>query len=212
MRHFVLQKTVAVLGASGATGRLVVAEALHRGHRVVAVVRRSGVFESAPGLREAVWPDVTDGTALAPALAGADVVITALGGMGKGPTSVCADSMAVLLPAMAGAGVRRLVAVSAHGVLETHDRSLYAAAVWAGVGEKMKDKEAMEKLIVASEAEWTIVRPPALKDAPATGRFQTGDRLAIKLWHSIGRADLARFLVGEAEDARFIGRYPRIRR
>ena len=212
MRQHVLQKTVAVLGASGATGRLVIAEALARGHRVVAVVRRPGAFEPAPALREAVWSDVTDGAALAPALSGGDVVVSALGGAAKGPTSVCADSMAALLLAMAGAGVRRLVAVSAHGVLETHDRSLYARAVWAGVGERMKDKEAMEALITASDTEWTIVRPPALKNSAATGRYRTGDSLAIRLWHSVGRADLAQFLVREAEDARYVGRYPRIRR
>jgi putative NADH-flavin reductase len=97
-------------------------------------------------------------------------------------------------------------------VLETHDRSLYSMAVWSGVGEKMKDKETMEALIVASPLSWTIVRPPMLKDTPATGKYQVGDDLPIKLWHSVGRADLAGFLVGEAEDARFAHRYPRIHR
>jgi putative NADH-flavin reductase len=212
MRQNVSRKSFAVLGASGATGRHVVEEALRRGHDVVALVRRAGSFDPAPHLREAVWTDVADVASLTTAIHGVDAVISALGGAGKGPTTVCTDAIRSLLPAMVGGRVRRLIAVSAHGVLETHDRSLYSKAVWAGVGVKMKDKEAMEPLIVASDLEWTIVRPPALKDTPATARYVTGDQLPIRLWHSIGRADLGHFLVREAENGDFVRRYPRIHR
>lgn len=164
------------------------------------------------GLREVVWPDVSDIPALTAGLRGVDAVISALGGADKGSTSVCTDAVRSLIPAMGAAGVERLIVVSAHGVLETHDRSLYSTAVWAGVGEKMKDKEAMEPLISSSGLVWTIVRPPALKDTPATGAYRVGDQLPIRLWHSIGRADLADFLVREAETPDFVRRYPRIHR
>ena len=212
MRQDVSQKSIAVLGASGATGRHVVARALRGGHDVVALVRRSGSFEAQPGLREVQWSGVHDAAAVSAAVAGTDVVISALGGADKGATTVCTDAMRTLLPVMADTGVGRLVVVSAHGVLETHDRSPYALAVWAGVGEKMKDKEAMEWLVARSDVDWTIVRPPTLKDLPASGTYQTGEALPMKLWHSIGRADLADFVVREAEDAAFVRRYPRIRR
>jgi putative NADH-flavin reductase len=212
MRQNVSKQVIAVLGATGATGRCVVARALDSGHDVVAVVRRPGSFRTAPGLREAVWPEVTDGAALAAALQDVDSVISTLGGADRGPTTVCTDAIGVVVPTMRAAEVWRLVAVSAHGVLETHDRSLYARAVWSGVGEKMKDKESMEPLIVASGLDWTIVRPPALKETPATGRYSAGEDLPIRLWHSIGRADLADFLVREVETARFVRRYPRIHR
>jgi putative NADH-flavin reductase len=203
---------VVVLGASGATGRHVVAEALRAGHEVRALVRRPGAFPPTEGLREVLWVDVADGAGPASALQGADAVVSAIGGAGKGPTTVCADAIRTVVPAMVTAGVRRLVVVSAHGVLETHDRSLYSRAVWSGVPERMKDKESMESLIVDSGLDWTIVRPPMLKDAPRTGGCAIGEELPIRLWHSIGRADLAAFLVREAEQARFVHRYPRIHR
>jgi putative NADH-flavin reductase len=212
MRQKVSQKTLVVLGATGSTGRHVVARARRSGHDVVALVRRPGSFTPAPGLREVVWTDIRDAGPLADALSGADVVISALGGADAGPTTVCTDAIRTLIGAMSGTDVDRLIVVSAHGVLETHDRSLYARAVWRGVGERMKDKETMEPVIVASGLDWTIVRPPMLKDAPERGRYQIGERLAMRLWHSIGRADLADFLVREAEDAEFVHRYPRIRR
>jgi putative NADH-flavin reductase len=211
MRHNV-SKRLAILGATGATGRHVVAAGLAAGHDMVALVRRPGSFSTRPRFREVVWADVADQDTLAAALDGTDAVISTLGGAEKGPTTVCTDAIRSAIPAMNAAGTSRLVAVSAHGVLETHDRSLYSRAVWRGVAEKMLDKETMEPLIVDSSLDWTIVRPPLLKDSPATGRYEVGDDLPIRLWHSIGRADLAGFLVREAESPQFVRGYPRIHR
>ena len=42
---------IAVLGATGRTGGLVVEQALKRGHRVVAYVRRAGALQASEGLR-----------------------------------------------------------------------------------------------------------------------------------------------------------------
>ncbi|MEV8373595.1 NAD(P)H-binding protein [Kribbella sp. NPDC056861] len=203
---------LAILGATGATGRYLVAAALDRGHQVTALVRRPGAFDTAPGLIEHVWIDLTDAATLTEVLIGSDAVISTLGGAAKGPTTVCADAIRTTLTAMTSAKITRLVVLSAHGVLETHDRSLFSLAVWAGVGEKMKDKEAMERLITGSELDWTIVRPPMLKDIPAIGKYQVGEELPIRLWDSIGREDLAGFLLREVEDPRFVRKYPRIRR
>ncbi|GAA4708864.1 NAD(P)H-binding protein [Promicromonospora umidemergens] len=186
--------------------------AVERGHEVTALTRRAGSFESRPRLAEEIWADLSDVDTLTSALTGADVVISALGGASKGPTSVCTDGMRTTVAAMAAAHVSRLIVVSAHGILETHDRSLYSLAAWAGVGEKLKDKETMEPVVTGSGLEWTIVRPPSLTDAAATGAYRVGTALPIRLWSSIGRADLAAFLVHEAESARFVRARPRIHR
>ncbi|MGI5499221.1 NAD(P)-dependent oxidoreductase [Lentzea sp. CA-135723] len=211
MRQDVSQK-VAVLGATGATGRQVVAASLRRGHRVVALVRRTGSFAPVADLHEVVWPEVADVPALTGALTGVDVVISALGGADKGPTTVCTDGVRSAVAAMEETGVRRLIAVSAHGVLETRDRSLYSVAVWANVAARMRDKETMEPLITGSGLEWTIVRPPKLSDHDQSGEYRTGTDLRIRLWSSIGRADLAAFLVDEAENPRYVHARPRITR
>jgi putative NADH-flavin reductase len=199
-----------VLGASGATGRHVVSCALERGHEVVAFVRQPGAFEPMDGLTEAFWPDVTDSATLTGSLHRVDVVISTLGASDKRPTTVCRDGVAAAVAAMTIAGVRRLIVLSAHGVLETHDKSLYVLATWAGVSEKMRDKEAMEKIVVASDLDWTIARPPMLSNRVATGTYRSGTELPIRLWSSISRADLAAFLVDEAETAHYRHAYPRV--
>jgi len=212
MRQVVLKRSVAVLGATGATGRHVVDAALRRGHEVTALVRRPGSFSPAERLSEVVWTDLSDEATLASALTGANAVISTLGGAAKGPTTVCADGIRSAVTAMDQAGVSRLVVVSAHGVAESHDRSLYSLAVWAGVANRMRDKETMESLITASNLDWTIVRPPTLNNTPAIGRYRVATDLPIHLWTSIGRADLAGFLVREAEKSQFVGAFPRIAR
>jgi putative NADH-flavin reductase len=212
MRQIASKTKVVVLGATGATGRHVVGTALGRGHEVIALVRRGGSFSRAEHLTEVVWSDFADQATLASALTGADAVISTLGGAAKGPTTVCTDGIRSLVPAMREAGATRLVAVSAHGVAETHDRSLYALAVWAGVADRMRDKETMEPLITDSDLDWTIVRPPALNDTPAIGRYRVAVDLPIRLWSAVGRADLAGFLVGETEQPRFRRAFPRISR
>jgi putative NADH-flavin reductase len=159
-----------------------------------------------------VWTDLDDTSTLIDAFSGADAVISTLGGATKGPTTVATDGIRSAIAAMKQTGVARLIVVSAHGVAESRDKSLYSMAVWARVGGKMRDKETMEPLIVQSGLEWTIVRLPALKDTAETGDYATSVDLPIRLWSSIGRADLAGFLVREAEEGQFVYAFPRIAR
>jgi putative NADH-flavin reductase len=211
MRQIESQKQrIAVLGATGGTGRAVIAAGLARGHDMIAVTRRAGAIASAPNLTELVWPDITSQSGLS--LDGVDAVISTLGGEGSRPTTVCTDAMRSAVPAMTRQGVARLVVVSAHGAGDTRDRSLYSLAVWAGVGEKMKDKESMEPIVTASTLDWTIVRPPALKNTARTGGYRASDDLRIRLWHSIGREDLADLLIDEVERPRFVRKTPSVRR
>ena len=139
-----------------------------------------------------------------------DAVISALGTAAKGPVSVCTDGVRAIIGAMSRTGVRRLVAVSAHGAADSHDRSLYSRVLWATLADKMRDKETMEEAIRASELDWTIVRPPALKNRSGTGRYRTGTDLKIRLTSWISRADLADFLLREATTPAYLREAPRI--
>lgn len=198
-----------VFGATGGTGAHVVAQAVAGGHEVTAVVRDPRRLTPVDGLR-VVTATFDRTSALDDAVRGRHAVISALGTDSRGPVSVCTDGMTAIVEAMRRTGVRRLVAVSAHGARETHDRSLYSLAVWAALREKMLDKERMEAVIEASGLDWTVVRPPALSDGARTGRYRTGTDLPVRLWSRVSRPDLAEFLLAEAAEPRFTGEFPRI--
>jgi putative NADH-flavin reductase len=69
---------IAVIGANGRTGRLVVEDALARGHQVVAVTRTDRVADPGDDNLTGARADVHDADGLQRALVGADAVIVAL--------------------------------------------------------------------------------------------------------------------------------------
>ena len=111
-----------IFGASGRTGRQVVAQALAAGHDVTAVVRDPGRLPvpAQDGLRAAV-ATFDDSAAVLAAVTGADAVVDALGTPARTPTTLRVDAARVIIAAMREAGVRRLVVVSASGAHTTGD-------------------------------------------------------------------------------------------
>ncbi|MFD0733684.1 NAD(P)-dependent oxidoreductase [Planotetraspora mira] len=201
---------IVVFGATGGTGRETVTLGLAAGHHVTAVARRPEALQARPGLQIAVVPDLTNTEMVDDVIGGRDVVISALGTNARGPVSVCTDGVRSILGSMTRTGVRRLIVVSAHGAAESNDGSLYARMLWAMLGHKMRDKDEMEKLIRASTVDWTIVRPPALRNKPHTGVYRTSTDLKIRLTSAISRADLADFLLREATTPAYLHQAPRI--
>ncbi|WP_440902769.1 NAD(P)-dependent oxidoreductase, partial [Actinosynnema sp.] len=113
---------LAVLGASGRTGALVAHLARGRGHHVTGVVRTGNGRDHVA--------DPLDPEALAPAFAGADAVVSAIGPRSaRKPTSVLVDSATSAIAAMRLAGVRRLLVVSSSATTESGDTPMVAALV-----------------------------------------------------------------------------------
>jgi uncharacterized protein YbjT (DUF2867 family) len=69
---------ILVSGSTGGTGRLIVSQAMAKGHDVVALVRSKATAASVAGA-ELVEGDARDAAALTRAIAGRDAVVSALG-------------------------------------------------------------------------------------------------------------------------------------
>ena len=71
------------------------------------------------------------------------------------------------------------------------------------------DHERQEAVVRESGLDWTIVRPPHLKEGPRTGRYLHGFppvRTPIKGW--ISRADVAEFMLDQLEDDTYVRQTP----
>lgn len=197
---------VLVLGATGGTGRLIVHDALEKGHSVVALVRSKASAPDLPGA-DIIEGNARDEGALMRALDGCDAVVSSLG-TGVSPfseVSVLTEATRALLPAMTRSGVRRLICISALGVGDSRG---HGGFVFDRLFQPLllrhayKDKGRQEAAIRASSLDWVIVRPARLTDDPARGSFRAVADLAGINGGKIARADVARFVVEQlATDA-----------
>lgn len=198
---------IAVLGASGRTGGLIVEAARARGHEVVAVVRRAA---SAPaGVTERI-AEGRDAGALTAALEGADAVVFAIGPTAESTDhTVMRESMPALVSAMRSAEVRRLVVVSASGPFTDGDdpflKFVAKPIVQRILREPFSDFVATEPVVRSSALDWTIVRPPQLKDGDARGRYRRANGGGVPFGISIRRADLAAAVLDVLDDDETVG-------
>ena len=195
-----------ILGATGGTGRQLIDQALARGHQVTAFVRSPEKLSARPEGLSVLQGDPRDAAALTAVLPGHDAVLSALGPPGLEPpgfgrSTILPDSARSTVSAMQSAGLRRLLIVSAAILFE--DLGLLAALlrrtllrnVVVGSGE-------MERMVTASDLDWTIVRPPRLTNGPLTRRYHVADNRFPPGKQTLSRADVAHFLLDElAQDA-----------
>jgi len=108
---------VIVFGATGRTGKLVVQEALARGHQITAFARNPQALESARPNLLIVQGDILDSGSVARAVAGQAAVLCALGAPAHRPGTAVSEGTRNIVAAMKSSGVRRLVCLSAAGVV-----------------------------------------------------------------------------------------------
>lgn len=199
---------VAVLGAAGRTGRLVIAEATARGHEVKALVRSRAQLASEERC-SVVEGDARDAAAVRRVIEGCDAVVSALGPT-SGPPDVCSTATKNVLVAMRELGVRRYIVISGAGLDFPGDRKDLPGRIVSKIIRLLSpaivaDKDRELALLQASDVEWILARPPRLVDGPARGFRVSHDRaLASK----VRRADLAAFLVSQLESRENVRRAP----
>jgi putative NADH-flavin reductase len=202
---------IAVIGASGRTGREVVRQGLQRGHDVVAVVRNPArVTADVAGERlTVVAADAHDGDGLRRAVDGSDAIVSALGAAaGREATDLYSRGITNLLGAMDGGWVRRLAVISAAPAGPRDEQSvvfrrLIGPLLECFFGGAYADMRRMEQTLQGTaEVDWTCLRPPRLVQRPAGG-YRIGPR-PLPRTRSLTYPDLAAALLDCVD-----GRQPR---
>ena len=201
-----------VLGATGATGRLIVTQALEHGHDVTALARRpDAVGVSHPHLTvtrfDVLHPDLD----LAGLVARHGAVLSALGSRERRPTTVYSTGVAAMAKVMESAGGGRLLCVSSAGVEIPRRLPWWQRVVMAQVIDRLyryqyADMVRMESRLRGARLDWTVVRAPRLVDGPPGGpaRVSLGD--PILDGGSLRRSELARFMLDAVNQPETYGR------
>jgi uncharacterized protein YbjT (DUF2867 family) len=196
---------VVVFGATGSTGRLVVAAALAAGHDVTAFVREPKRMPLTHPQLRVVQGDVMDPASVASAMQGAEAVICTLGaipqakedrGRRQRGVPVCSVGTGHILTAMPRGGLR-LIVESSVSVGDSYATGRFGAGfiVRLALREVMADKELQEAAVRASDCDWTIVRPGPLTFKPARGNLKSGTDLRWSILSTATRADVADYMV-----------------
>jgi putative NADH-flavin reductase len=141
-------------------------------------------------------------------LTGVDAVISALGvGTERTPTTLFSVGTANILTAMDQNGIRRLVLVSATPAGDWHEEGAFKRLLVYPVlqrlfGASYDDMRLMERILVDSHVDWTVLRPPYLTDRAPKGRYRLAVDGPIKRATSISRTDLATALLDAIADDR----------
>jgi putative NADH-flavin reductase len=200
-------RKVLILGATGGTGRQLVAQALERGYAVTALVRDPSRLPTPHPQLTVIRGDVLDPGSVERAMVGQEAVLSALGHKRFfSPTRILSEGTRNILRAMETRGVPRFVCETSLGIGDSAGRmGLYYTLFTIPVILPFYywDKTRQERLISTSDVEWVIVRPGVLTNGEKRGRYRQGRNVGSFLWTvRISRADVADFMLNQlASDA-----------
>lgn len=202
-----------VVGATGGTGRLLLAQALERGFEVTALVRNPSRMRVDHPRLTIVQGDVLDPASVETAMQGQDAVLSALGHKRFfAPTRILSEGTRNILQAMKSHGVRRLVCITSLGIGDSAGRLglLYTLFVIPVILPfYFWDKARQERIIAASDVDWVIVRPGVLTNGARRGRVRHGTRTGGYFRSvSVARADVAAFMLDQLESNTYLRAAP----
>ncbi len=187
---------VSIFGATGGVGSWLLAIARENGDHVKILVRDRRKLPRDLGAIGVIEGDVLDPDAVEATVGGTDVVFSALGSAGLGPTMLYSRGMANIIAAMKKSGAARLLAVSSAGVEDDPNLNFFARRIVVPlvIRNVLADLRAMEDEIVRSGLVYTIVRPARLTNGRRTGLYRANDRFVREGGREISRADVADFM------------------
>lgn len=194
--------TIAVFGASGRTGQALIAAAAARGIAVHALYRQPPPPSSAPTSLTPLRGDLRRPSDVERTLEQAQAAACVFGPNRRAPEAFCAEATAVVLRAMAATGVRRLVcqtgAMIGDGAGCRSRPMEWAAATFARQQPALAaDRVEQESLVMGSDRDWLIVKPPRLSGSTAHHPLEAGPTVRVGMLSTTGRTALAELLLAE---------------
>ncbi|KAM3868431.1 flavin reductase (NADPH)-like [Diretmus argenteus] len=199
---------IAVLGATGQTGQYLVSQALQQGHAVTAIVRNPAKLTVQHDQLKVVEADIFSADSLKVHFRGQDVVMSCLGfppSFFSGVTGYTL-SMAAVVSAMREVKVNRIISMTSwYTEPNSGSQSSYLIRflLLPMIRSVLTNMYEMENVLKKMEdLSWTVVRPPGLKNLPATAAeflthegYFVPDSSGRPAGSTVARGDVARFML-----------------
>ncbi|WP_424001199.1 NAD(P)-dependent oxidoreductase [Maribacter sp. IgM3_T14_3] len=211
---------ILILGATGRTGKWILAEALERGYKINCLVRKPEAIKQNHSALKIYKGSPESISELESALKGCDAIISALNISRKSdfpwsklrtPKTFLSDVMKNIITLSTNIKIDRIVVCSAWGVADT-EKEIPLWFNWfiknSNIGVAYKDHERQENLLKSSTLNWTIVRPSGLVDLSKSQTIIESYNNEPKPKITISRKSVAEFMVKTLSDKKLIGKAP----
>lgn len=200
---------IIVIGASAGIGLLTVEQALARGHRVTALSQNVSSIPDHPSLTK-VNGSATSVADLKMVIANADAVLVTIGTKKKKGTTLFTDTAQAIINAYAETkSTAPLLVITGFGAGESRAYlGLFMKfIIHFFLRDQYADKTRMEAMLDKSPVRWEIIQPGILSDGERTGTYRVMPTLqkGMKVGR-IARADVADFLLNQAENPTLLGK------
>ena len=200
---------IALIGANGNVGKVILKEALLRGHQVTGIVHNISKVESTQNNLKFIEGDIFDEERLSKAIEGNDIVISAFGPK-HGEEKSLVDATKSLINSVKKAGVPRLLSMGGAGSLlveggiklvETKD----FPSDWKPIA--LAHGEALEQYKQEKNLNWTNLSPAAfIEPGKRTGAYRTSEDYLVVDEKGVSRIsfeDFAFAMLDEVEEPKF---------
>lgn len=203
---------ITIIGASSGLGLETAKRALERKHQVTTLSRSEGLLLNDMNLIK-IKGDATHKEDVKRSISNADALIITLGtGKSMKATTLYSDFARLLVEIhKENILIIPIIIVTGFGAgnSKKYNSFFIRIAFRLLLKDVYADKTKMEEIIAASSMRWVIARPGVLNDGPLIEEYRVENRLfkGVKIG-SISRADVADFLVRQAENPTELRRYP----
>ncbi len=201
---------ITIIGASAGIGLQCARLALEKGHEVTTLSRRVVPLPDHAKLRR-VQGSATSPNDVKAIVDGAGAILVTLGVKSPLATTLFSDSARLLLQVLQETGSSAtLLVLTGFGTGDSWNyNALPMKILFTLLLKKVyADKSEQERLVAAGYPRWEIVRPGRLTNGAMTGRYRVLDELVNGMRvGAISRSDVAHFMLAQAEQPTYLGKY-----
>lgn len=201
---------IAIIGAGAGIGLESVNQALEKGHNVTALSTNTNHIKDHPNLIR-INGSATSPIDLKKAIKNSDAVLITVGTKNKKATTLFSDIAKTLINVTDELNFSSpILVITGFGAGESKNYLSFfmRTVISLFLKEQYINKTIMEELITKSTLKWEIIRPGMLTNGGSTTSYKalSGLKKGMKVG-KISRADVAKFLVDEVENTRFLYQY-----
>jgi putative NADH-flavin reductase len=209
---------IAILGATGFVGKVLVAKAIEAGYQVRALARRPEKLGELRDKVEVVVGDYFNTSDVRSSIEGTETVLSAIGAPSKDPPAndLYLDAMRGLIAAMRELEIKRLIIIGGAATpnsdrekLNLNQKILRFLVNTMG-RHLIEIKRGECEILTASDLNWTIVRPPAIVPGRASKKLTVREKGLH--WLNVPVESLTEFVVGQIASREWIRKTPVVSR